>query len=64
MKKYFISVQVYGGLELNKFIAGIIEADLAQDHIPDIAKKLIISEFKNINIEKISIQVIAFNNID
>lgn len=63
MRNYFLSVQLHSR-EFHKFVAGIVRANLDNDKLPDLAKKLILSEYKNIDVNALTIQVIAFNNID
>lgn len=63
MKNYFLSVEFHTR-ELHKFVVGIVQANLAEDNLLDLAKNLILSEYKNIDVSSLTIQVIAFNNID
>jgi len=63
MKNYFLSVEFHTR-EFHKFVAGIIQANIANDNLLDLAKQIILSEYKNIDVSVLTIQVIAFNNID
>ena len=62
MKKYFINVD-FSGPGFSRFVFTIIEADLNELSLPDIAKSIVNDHCENLNVDDVVINVTAFNEI-
>ena len=63
MKNYFIAVDFHTN-NMNKFITNIVEADLNEISLQELAKKTIANSFPNLSLDGVTIKVTAFNNLE
>ena len=64
MKKYFINVD-FSGRGFSKFAFAVINVDLNEESLPDIAKFVIKDHCKklNVSVEDVTVNVTAFNEV-
>lgn len=61
-RMYFISFD-YWGKGYNKFFSTLVNVDITTENIQSVAIRLIRAEHTNINMEEVTIKLLAFNNI-
>ena len=62
-RQYFISFKYYSEV-INKFYNGIGEIDLQEEYMVDYAKRKIQGIDPDIDVDSLTINVVALNNID
>ena len=63
MKEYYLQFDFFND-DVSKFFGGVIKADLRNDGLMDVCKKIIEDTFYGIDPESVTIKVNALNNID